>query len=99
MFGGYISVAYDILSLFETDQYLAPFFRYERYDTQQGLPGSQNGVAGAFTENGAEDVVEYTFGLTYKPHPQVVLKADVQNQNNKAGTGVDTFTLGLGYMY
>jgi hypothetical protein len=38
-------------------------------------------------------------GLTWKPIPQVVLKADYQDVDNGAGTGVDAFQLGLGWIF
>jgi hypothetical protein len=91
-FGGYAEVAFDLLSLTASKQYLAPFVRYERYDTQQHVPGG-------FTKNPANSRVEYTMGLTYKPIPNTVLKADWQNIENQAGTGVNQFNLALGYAF
>ena len=40
MFGFYAEAAYDVLPLVlpETTQYLAPFFRYEIFDTQDDVP-------------------------------------------------------------
>ena len=92
LFGGYLEVAFDILSLTNSNHYLAPFFRYERYDTQQKVPTG-------FSKNPARDRTEYTFGLSYKPHPNVIVKFDVQNQNNDAGTGVDSTNAGVGYIF
>lgn len=92
MFGGYIEVAFNIFSLFDCTHYLAPFFRYERMDTQQNVPTG-------FSEKGSTDVTEYTYGLSYKPHPNIIIKADVQNQNNKAGTGIDSANAGIGYLF
>jgi len=91
-FGGYVEVAYDLLPLFKSRQYLAPFVRWERIDTQQSVPTD-------FSKNPANDRVEYTYGLTYKPHPNTVIKADFQDMDNKAGTGVDRINLGLGYYF
>ena len=67
-FGGYLEAAYNVMPLFKGTQYLAPFMRWERLDTQQSVPDG-------FSENPANDRTEYTYGLTYKPHPQVVVKA------------------------
>ncbi|OVE77130.1 hypothetical protein BVX98_03450 [bacterium F11] len=92
MFGGYIQVAFDVFSLFQHQHVLAPFFRYERYDTQQKVPTG-------FSKNPARDVTEYTFGVSYKPHPNVILKIDFQNQNNEAGTGVDSTNAGMGFLF
>jgi hypothetical protein len=91
-FGGYVEAAFDILSLAGSKQSLAPFVRYERYDTQQRVPAG-------FAKDRANSRIEYTWGLTYKPHPNTVLKADWQNLNNQAGTGVDQFNMAVGYMF
>lgn len=92
LFGGYVQVAFDVLSLTGSKQYLAPFLRYERYDTQKRVPAG-------FSKNPANSRVEYTYGLTYKPHHNVVVKADWQDMNNQAGTGVDQFNLAVGYLF
>lgn len=92
LFGGYLQVAFDVLSLTGGRQYLAPFFRYERYDTQQRVPSG-------FSKNPANSRTEYTYGITYKPHPNTVVKADWQNMNNQAGTGIDQFNLAVGYLF
>lgn len=92
LFGGYAQAAYNVLSHVNTNQYLAPFVRYERYDTQQRVPAG-------FTKNAANSRTEFTYGLTYKPIPQVVIKGDWQDYDNQAGTGVDQFNLGFGYIF
>jgi len=92
LFGGYAQVAYNVLSRAKTNQYLAPFFRYERYDTQQRVPAG-------FTKNGANSRVEYTVGLTYKPIPQVVVKGDWQDMDNQANTAVNQVNFALGYIF
>lgn len=94
LFGGYVEGAYDVLSLRKDDkgQYLAPFFRYERYDTQARTPS-------AFAKNPANSRVEYTAGLTYKPIPQVAVKADYQWMRNQARTGVNQWNMGLAYIF
>lgn len=91
-FGGYLEVAYDVLGALGRDKYLAPFFRYERYDTQFRVPGG-------FTANPANDRVEYTYGATFKPTPMVAVKADWQNMNNGAKTGQNQFNLALGFIF
>ncbi|UPT74698.1 MAG: OprO/OprP family phosphate-selective porin [Elusimicrobiota bacterium] len=94
LFGGYVEGAYDVLSLVKENKghYLAPFFRYERYDTQADTPE-------AFAKNPANSRVEYTAGLTYKPIPQVALKADHQWLRNQARTGVNQWNLGIAYIF
>lgn len=94
LFGGYVEGAYDVLSVVKNSKghYLAPFFRYERYDTQADTPS-------AFAKNPQNSRVEYTTGLTYKPIPQVAVKADHQWMLNQARTGVNQWNLGLAYIF
>jgi len=94
LFGGYAEGAFDVLSLVTNSKghYLAPFFRYERYDTQVDTPV-------AFAKNPANSRVEYTAGLTYKPIPQVADKADHQWLLNQSRTGVNQWNLGLAYIF
>ena len=93
LFGGYAQAAFNALSLRpETKQYLAPFVRYERYDTQSRVPdGSPN--------DAANSRVEYTLGLTYKPIPAVALKLDRQWLRNQARTGVNQWDFGIGLIF
>lgn len=92
-FGGYAQAAFNILSLKSAcSQYVAPFFRYERYDTQQGVKAPFRGAP-------ANSRVEYTTGLTYKPIPKIALKVDQQWKRNQARTGVNQWDIGLGYMF
>lgn len=94
IFGGYVEGAYDVLSGWSGSKghYLAPFFRYERYDTQADTPE-------LWAKNPANSRVEYTAGLTYKPIPQVAVKADHQWLRNQARTGVNQWNLGLAYLF
>lgn len=94
MFGGYVEGAYDVLSLMKETkgQSLSPFVRYERYDTQADTPS-------AFAKNPANSRVEYVTGLTYKPIPQVAVKADHMWVRNQARTGVNQWNLGLAYIF
>jgi len=95
MFGFYAEAAYDVLPLFRLDtrQYLAPFFRYEIFDTQDDVPRGFVRVPG-------NDVQLYTVGLSYKPHPQVVLKLDYRNFNtSSAKPRADELNLGAGFIF
>lgn len=38
-------------------------------------------------------------GVSYKPHPDVVLKADYQHQDNDGGQNQNGFNLGVGYQF
>ena len=93
MFGGYFEAAYDVFHEFDMKgHYLAPFFLYERYDTQMDVPDG-------WTESGANSRREYTFGLTYKPIAQVVVKFDHQVLRNQASTGVGQNNFAVGYIF
>jgi hypothetical protein len=93
-YGWYSEVGYDVLPLLfrDTPQYLAPFFRYEKYNTIAKAP---NGYAGDPTKN--QQV--FQVGLQYKPIPQVVIKADYRNFTAAKGTLPDDFNLGFGFIF
>lgn len=90
-YGWYAEAAYHVWKSGDHD--LAPFIRYEKWDTQADLasntvrkPGSENDI--------------WTVGANYWPHPQVVLKADYQTFDNPDGDkGDKRLNLGLGYMF
>ena len=92
IWGGYGQFAYNVFSRCEGGLYLAPFFRYERYNTQARVPDG-------FFSDPANDRTEMVYGLTFKPISTVVLKGEYQNNRNRADTGVDQWNLGLGYMF
>lgn len=92
MEGWYASAGYDVLAHRETEQELIPFIRYEAFDTQSEVPGG-------FFRDPANDRSIWTFGFSYKPHPQVVIKVDWQDIDNAAGTGTDQFNVGVGYTF
>jgi hypothetical protein len=94
-FGWYAEAGYDVLPLLfnDTTQYLAPFFRYEHYDTLAT-------VATGSVDDLSKDKQIYQFGLQYKPIPNVVLKADYRNISNKKGTAEpDDVNLGVGFIF
>jgi hypothetical protein len=91
--GGYVQLGYDLFARFpHGEQALIPFARYERTDTQASVPAG-------FRADPANDSRSWTFGLSYKPIPQVVFKADYQDYDNRAGTGLDRVSLALGYIF
>lgn len=93
MYGFYVEGAYNVLPLlFDTGHYLAPFIRYEQYNTQHKVPAG-------FFSNPANDRKTITYGLTYKPIPNVVLKLDFQDRRNEAGTANNQFNLGVGWVF
>ncbi len=84
--GWYGEIAYDLLPLLipGTSHYLAPFFRYESIDYR----GSD------------QDVDLYVTGLSYKPIPNVVVKADYRNFDQKNGSArADEVNLGIGFIF
>ncbi len=96
-YGWFAEAAYHVWKSGDMD--LAPFVRYERYDTQASLP------AGAVRLAGTENKV-WTIGANFYPHPQVVLKADFQHfdQDDEdvltgENRGDKRFNLGMGYMF
>ncbi|MBI3300372.1 MAG: hypothetical protein HYZ75_19575 [Elusimicrobia bacterium] len=94
MFGGYLEAAYDVLAPFANPkgQSLTPFARYERYDTQAGVPH-------AWRKNPSNSRTEYTLGVGYKPVSQVVMKFDHQFLKDQGLTGVGQTNLGMGYIF
>lgn len=91
-YGWYAEAAYDVMPLLwtGTTQYLAPFFRYEHLDT----------VAEAAADDPSRDREIFQGGISYKPIPNVVIKADYRNFEAKAGENrADEFNLGLGFIF
>ncbi len=72
---------------FKVTPKLGLFARYNQWDNRAG--------------NGSDsEKKEYQIGLSYWPHPDVVLKADYQTQDNEnSSTEEDGFNLGVGYQF
>ncbi|MBI3071779.1 MAG: TonB-dependent receptor [Deltaproteobacteria bacterium] len=110
VYGGYVEAAYNLMPLFspETVMSLSPFVRYEKYNLQSA-------VFNGNTADAAKDRTVLTFGLGFKPHPQVVIKADYQLRdtastlaeglgkdaagNSRDGDKVDQFNVGVGFIF
>ena len=94
--GYYVVGAYNVLTLAnftsQYAQYLAPFIRWEQYDTQAKVPSG-------FSSNPANDRDDLTIGLNYKPIPNVVIKAEYQYLDNRANDRDNQFNFGLGYVF
>lgn len=89
--GWYAEAAYHIWK--EGDQDLAPFVRYEAWDTHDDVP---SGV----TRDSAFKNHVWTVGANYWPHPQVVLKGDFQSFDKEDDDkGDKRVNMGLGYMF
>jgi len=90
--GGYFQAGYDLLAGRGRQIGLTPYFRYERLNTQ-------NEVAAGFVGDPALEQTIWTFGAEFNPIYDIVIKADYQNVDNEAGTGLDQFNLLLGYSF
>jgi len=91
--GGYLEAGFDLLSLAAgARQELIPYVRFEEIDSQARVPAG-------YSSNPANDQKIRTYGVAWKPLPQIVFKADWQDVSNRAGTGVDQFNLLMGFVY
>ena len=90
MSGYYGEVGYDLMGMIApgSEQQLRPFVRFEQINTQDQM-------AAGFTAEDKYDNEIVTYGLNYKPIPQVVIKADYADYDNKP----DVFTLVFGYVF
>jgi hypothetical protein len=94
-YGYYLEAAYDFMPIFFPDlptQSLQPFFRYERYNPQQRVPAG-------FRPDETQDTQLFTVGISYKPHPQVVLKLDYRNFTLAQGERPADVNVGLGFIF
>ena len=92
MLGWYGEVGYDVLRSATTTHQLLPYVRYERVDTQRG-------VASGFSADPANDLSVASFGVAWKPVPQVVGKVGYQVHANEADTGVNQFNVQIGWLF
>ncbi|MDG0832566.1 hypothetical protein EXH51_07415 [Pelomonas saccharophila] len=75
------------------DRVLAPFVRYERYNTGRGFDGLPVGLnPGSYGTEGVS-----TVGLNFQLNPNVVFKADLQRF--RLDTGRNRLDLGVGYAF
>lgn len=94
--GWYVLGAYNLFSDIGFNskylQHLDLFAKYEWYDTQLEVPSG-------FSINDANERQEFTFGLNYKPIPNIVVKGEFQRLDNSAEDAVNQVNFGLGYVY
>lgn len=91
--GWYVEGGYDLSSLRAFgERSFMPYVRYERLDTQRRVPAG-------FARNPASEQTIKTLGIQFKPIPQAVIKADYQDVDNEAGTGLDQWNIALGYIF
>jgi hypothetical protein len=94
-YGWYTEAAYNVMPWLwkDTAQYIAPFFRYESYNTLASVPDGFDDYDGLYNR------WIYQAGLTYKPIENVAVKFDYQNFNSAAKKLPDQFNLGIAFMY
>jgi hypothetical protein len=92
MRGAYAEAGYDVLHPARLSHQLVPFVRFEAYDTQASVPSG-------FAANTTYDIRELTFGASYRPIREVVLKADYQLRHRQSGAGETAISAGIGFMY
>ena len=94
MLGYYLEAGYHLFYHLwpETKHDLIAFGRFEDIDTQYKIPAG-------FAKNQANDKRLVTAGLTYKPIPQIAIKANYTWNWNDANSGVDQFDAGIGFYY
>ncbi|MCS6958176.1 MAG: cell division protein ZapB [Aquificaceae bacterium] len=93
--GYYVQVAYDVFRLFQKfeNQELYLFGIYEDFDTHSKVP------QGYLKPNGNKLKV-YNFGISYKPHPLVAIKADYAKLDySKPKKDENEYRLTLGFMF
>jgi len=97
MKGFYVEAAYDVLPLIlpETKASLEPYFRFEKYDTQDRVQDAALG----YTPDQSKDIDLYVAGLQFKPIPQVVFKVDYRRFNPNKGRGDDQIQGLVGYVF
>ena len=94
MLGGYAEIAYDVWPrLFgDAEKSLTPFLRVEYVDTQYEVPSG-------FSPNRRNSYWLYTPGISFKPHPNVVLKLEYRNFAPRAGERPDELSIGMGFAF
>ena len=90
--GGYLEAGYDVLARTGSRQALLPFVRWERMNLQQR-------VAQGVTPDLGNDLSIVTSGFSWKPIPNIAVKASYNIIRNAARTGRNELDLGLGYEF
>lgn len=102
--GWYVETAFDIMPhiMPASEMSLSPFLRHEEYDTNKEVfTGTRNLIY---------DRNVITAGLGFKPHPNVIIKADYQSKDTASGLSsgkgigkdenkIDQFNLGIGFIF
>ena len=91
--GYYLEAGYHLLPFTQTAD-IAPFVRYERFNTQHRM-------ASGYTALPQFDRSAYTLGLTYRPHPDIAIKTDYQFLRNRSTVVPisNRFNMGVGWWF
>ncbi len=92
MQGFYLQVAYNVLRFTDSEQELYLFGMYENYDTHASVPSGYSKPSG-------HKVSVYNFGLAYKPHPLIALKADYVKENVEGGKDKNLYRAAISWMF
>jgi cell division protein FtsB len=91
--GWYAEGAYDLGSMIgHGGVSLSPYLRYERLDTHRRVPFG-------FERDPENNRRITTFGLSFKPIPQTVIKTDWDRIKTGAGSSDNRFNIGVGYIF
>jgi hypothetical protein len=90
--GWYLQAGYDVLAGRSSGRSLTPFVRWEQVDTQAAVPAG-------YARDPANDVESLTVGLAFQPIDQLIFKVDYQDYDDGAGTGIDQWNVGLGWIF
>lgn len=80
----------------QTGYYVEPSFRI---NPKWGVFGRYNAWDNRAGDNSDSEMVQYNAGVNFWPHPDVVLKADMQLQDNDGSKNDNGFNLGVGYQF
>jgi hypothetical protein len=96
LWGAYGELAYDVLRLLaRSEQQLLPFVRVERYDTMAAVRDRAQTAA-----DRAYGITDIVMGATYRPLPQVALKADfLRRKADGPSRATGQLDLGVGVMF
>jgi hypothetical protein len=90
--GGYVQAGYDVLLHRGAASRLVPYARWERLNTQDAVPAG-------FVADPATETRIRTLGVAYQPIRQIVIKAEIEDRRNEAGTGFGRINASLGYVF
>jgi hypothetical protein len=90
--GAYAEFGYDVFHPTGISHQLVPFVRVEAYDTQAGVPQG-------FAANPSYNLREVTFGGSYRPIREIVIKADYLLRYRRGGPDENQASFGVGFMY